>query len=40
MNVCKIRYKEGEPNSIQVLEGDPEKCRALFKKTIKSQTEE
>jgi len=29
--VCKVRFKEGAPDNIEVLEGDEKKCRELFR---------
>jgi len=31
--VCKIKFKKGALDNIEVLEGDEQKCRELFKKS-------
>ena len=31
--ICKVKFKEGAIDNLEVLEGDEKKCRELFKNT-------
>lgn len=35
--VCKIRFREGALDDLEVLEGDEKKCRELFRNTKAGQ---